>query len=159
MIPTGPLTTRVHIQLINNNNNNGVTNNSNNNNNSKTKNKGKSKDNYIRHTITLHSFRRFFKTQVSFEAKEADLSEFLLGHISTLNQRYFKLTPADVAKTYLNSVMEHLTFCDMASVEKAKEELTQQLIEEREVKDRELLELKKRMNEYEQSFARFRDIQ
>ena len=37
----------------------------------------------------------------------------------------------------------------MASVEKAKEELTQQLIEEREAKDRELRELKKRLSAYE----------
>jgi hypothetical protein len=128
--------------------NNVINNGNSHDNNNKDKEREGGENNYKRYTITMHSFRRFFKTQVSFEAKEPDLSEFLLGHKS-LSQTYFKLSPANVAKTYLNSVMEHLTFCDMASVEKAKEELTQQLIEEREAKDRELRELKKRLSAYE----------
>jgi integrase len=119
---------------------------SNPNNNDDDENKKKS---YERHTITLHSFRRFFKSAVSLEAKEPDLSEFLLGHKS-LSQTYFRVSPANIAKTYLERCMEHLTFCDIASVERAKEELNQKLIEERAAKNRELGELKKRMMMYEE---------
>jgi integrase len=125
---------------VNSNNING------NGNNNKAKNKNKK---YERASITLHSFRKLFKVQVSLSAKESDLSEYLLGHRSTLNQTYFKVSPADVSKVYLDKIMEHLTFCDIASAERAKEELNQKLIEERAAKDRELGELKKRLSAYE----------
>jgi hypothetical protein len=103
--------------------------------------------------MTLHSFRKLFKLQVSLAAKESDLSEYLLGHRRTLNQTYFKVSPADVSKVYLNKIMEHLTFCDIASAEKAKEELNQKLIEERDANDRELRELKRRLSAYENKLA------
>ena len=81
--------------------------------------------------------------------KNQILSEFLLGHKS-LSQTYFRVSPANIAKTYIERCMEHLTFCDISSVERAKEELNQKLIEERVAKDRELGELKKRMMMYEE---------
>jgi hypothetical protein len=43
----------------------------------------------------------------------------------------------------------HVTFCDVASVEKAKQDLNQKLIEEQDAKDRQIRELKKRLSEYE----------
>ena len=125
-------------------------NNNNNNNHDDNDDENKKKKSYERHTITLHSFRRFFKSAVSLEAKEPDLSEFLLGHKS-LSQTYFRVSPANIAKTYLERCMEHLTFCDIASAEKAKQDLTQKLMEEREIKNKELSELKKRMAEYEEA--------
>jgi integrase len=90
-----------------NNNNNGENNNGNN--------------GIIKHTrykITLHSLRAFFKTQCSLVAKEFELSEFLLGHNSTIAQRYFRASPEAVAETYRNKIMETVTFFDFASVDR-----------------------------------------
>lgn len=86
------------------------------------------KEDYKRHKITLHSFRRFFKTQVSLEAGQPDLAEYLTGHRS-LSQTYFKVTPAKVANIYLEKCMEHLTFCDTASLEKSRNEIVSKLAE------------------------------
>jgi integrase len=104
---------------------------------------------YARSTITLHSFRKLWKVQSSLAAGQSDIAEYIMGHIGSMAMTYFKISPTDVAKIYLNKIMEHVTFCDIASVEKAKEELNQKLIEERDVKDRELGELKKRLSAYE----------
>jgi len=136
---------------------NGINNNNNNNNNNKNNGiKSKSKNKYDRSNITLHSFRKLYKTIISLQAKEADLSEYLLGHRSTLNQTYFKISPSDVAKVYLERCEKYLTFNDVAgletdllSVSKQNETLAQKLIEEREAKDRELIELKKLLSAYE----------
>ena len=67
------------------------------------------------------------------EAKEPDLSECLLGH-KNVSQTYFRVTPANAAKTYLEKCMELLTFCDMTSVEHSKQELNQKLIKGREAR-------------------------
>jgi uncharacterized protein YydD (DUF2326 family) len=62
--------------------------------------------------------------------------------------------------------MKKLTFndvekleTDLLAVSKQKDILNQKLMEEREAKDRELSELKKRMSEYEQSFASVKNMQ
>jgi integrase len=86
------------------------------------------KEDYKRHKITLHSFRRFFKTQVSLEAGQPDLAEYLICHRS-LSQTYFKVTPSKVANIYLEKCMEHLTFCDTASLEKSRNEIVSKLAE------------------------------
>jgi hypothetical protein len=145
-------------------------NNSNGNNNNGNNEKGTGgrydKSNYARSNITLHNFRKLYKTLISLHAKEADLSEYLLGHRSTLNQTYFKISPSDVAKVYLERCQKYLTFNDVAgletdllSVSKQNETLNQKLIDERESKDKELSELKKKMAEYEQWFDSLGEIQ
>jgi hypothetical protein len=70
------------------------------------------------------------------------------------------VTPANAAKTYLEKCMEHLTFCDMASVEHSMQELNQKLIKGREArieKFRELRELRKQMSEYDNKLASIMD--
>ena len=78
-------------------------------------------NNGIKHTrykITLHSLRAFFKTQWSLVAKEFELSEYLLGHNSTIAQRYFRASPEAVAETYREKVMETVTFFDFESIDR-----------------------------------------
>src|SRR5438093_117585 len=74
------------------------------------------KSNYARSNITLHSFRKLYKTILSLQG-HGDLSEYLLGHTSTLNQTYFKISPNDVAKVYLERCEKYLTFNDVAGLE------------------------------------------
>src|SRR6476646_9212682 len=71
---------------------------------------------HTRYKITLHSLRAFFKTQCSLVAKEFELSEYLLGHNSTIAQRYFRASPEAVAETYKEKVMETVTFFDFESI-------------------------------------------
>ena len=73
---------------------------------------------HTRYKITLHSLRAFFKTQCSLVAKEFELSEYLLGHNSTVAQRYFRASPEAVAETYRNKIMETVTFFDFESIDK-----------------------------------------
>lgn len=83
-------------------------------------------DKSSRHTITPHSFRKFFKTQVSLEAKEPDLAEMLIGHKS-LSQTYFRVSAKEVAKIYYKKLMPYLTFCDVASLEESRNDIAQEL--------------------------------
>lgn len=92
----------------NNSDNNGE--NNNNNNNSIIK--------HTRYKITLHSLRAFFKTQCSLVAKEYELSEYLLGHNSSIAQRYFRASPEAVAETYKEKVMETVTFFDFEQIDR-----------------------------------------
>ena len=73
---------------------------------------------HTRYKITLHSLRAFFKTQCSLVAKEFELSEYLLGHNSTIAQRYFRASPEAVAETYKEKVMETVTFFDFESIDR-----------------------------------------
>lgn len=81
-------------------------------------------DKSSRHTITSHAFRKFFKTQVSLEAKEPDIAEYLIGHRS-LSQTYFRVSPKQIQQIYLDKLMPLLTFCDSASLEERVTTLTQ----------------------------------
>jgi integrase len=84
------------------------------------------KKNKFQHSISLHSFRKYFKTTISFDAKEPDLAELLIGHKS-LSQTYFRMSPKAIATTYYEKLMPFLTFCDVASLEESRNDIAQEL--------------------------------
>lgn len=105
-------------------------------------------DKSSRHTITPHAFRKFFKTQVSLEAKEPDLAEYLIGHRS-LSQTYFRVSPKQIQQIYLEKLMPLLTFCDAAALENKILTLTEktEIITDLQ---RQLNEQKEKLLSYEQ---------
>lgn len=88
-------------------------------------NKHNGRKKYNRLKITMHSLRRHYKTIISMKINP-DLAENLIGHRS-LSQTYFRADPSDIAKLYYEKCMPLLTFCDMASVEKMKDEKVAEL--------------------------------
>jgi integrase len=110
--------------------------------------KKQQQDKSSRHTITTHSFRKFFKTQVSLEAKEPDLAEYLIGHRS-LSQTYFRVSPKQIQQIYLEKLMPLLTFCDAAALENKILTLTEktEIITDLQ---RQLNEQKEKLLSYEQ---------
>jgi hypothetical protein len=84
-------------------------------------NNSNNKSDYTRHTITLHTFRKAYKTAISLSGR-SDLAEYMIGHRS-LSQTYFRIPPKQIAKIYQEKLMPLLTFCDSPSLMKKVETL------------------------------------
>jgi integrase len=110
--------------------------------------------NYSRHTITLHAFRKAYKSAISMTGFN-DLAEYMIGHRS-LSQTYFRVPPKEIAKIYREKLMPILTFCDTPALEnkvRSLEEKTEIINEIRMQVISQAEKIEKLESEKDQTFA------
>lgn len=83
------------------------------------------KENSVRHTITLHSFRRFVKTTIS-DFAGSDYSEWYLGHDHSV---YWGKKEPERRKIYLEKCMPYLVFLDYTELDKRQKDIQSEIHE------------------------------
>ena len=99
-----------------------------------------------RRKITLHSFRRFCKTTISNQAG-SDFSEFILGHKGSV---YYVNKTEELKRIYKDKCEKYLTFLDYPTLEATGRSFEAQLKGVVEQKDKEIEELKHKLQELTQ---------